>query len=324
MSDCYIIGEAGINHNGSIDKAKELVDAAVLAGVSAVKFQLWNSDSLFSDKSKDYHDAKLLELSLEDFRNLKAYCDDKSMTFLCTPDDEESLNFLVDELKISAVKVGSGELNNLPFLTKIGEKGLPIILSTGMGTLEEVDEAVKTIMKTGNKKITLLHCTSSYPTALKDVNLKAMLTLKEKFHLPVGYSDHTEGLMAAYSAALLGGSIIEKHFSLNKNDPFGPDHQTSIEPDELKELVTTIRRAEAILGNGRKEPTESEMINRVRVRKSIVAGRDIPEGKIILDEDLAYKRPGNGLPPNKKDYVVGKKATVDIKKDERIIMMVRE
>ena len=326
---CFIIAEAGVNHNGKLSLAKKLIDIAKEAGVDAIKFQTFKTEGVMIEnvpmaeyqkknigkKETQFQMIKKLELSYDDFISLKKYCDKKRIIFLSTPHSEDAINFL--EKLVLAYKIGSGDLTNLPFLEKIAGKKKPIILSTGMATLSEVKEAVGTIKKAGNNKIILLHCTTNYPCPLEEVNLKAMLTLKKELNLPVGYSDHTLGITVPIMAATLGAVILEKHFTINKNLP-GPDHKASLGPDELREMVIAIRNTEKALGGGVKKPTKSEEKIKKVVRKSIIAKIDIPKGAKITDEILIIKRPGNGIQPKYLHKVIGKIARGDIKKDNLI------
>jgi len=326
---CFIIAEAGVNHNGDIGLAKELIDAAKKAGADAVKFQTFKAENLVTENAemaeyqkknlgKKESQLKMLkkyELNYNDFKRLKRYCDKKGIIFLSTPHSEDAVDFL--EPLVPAYKIGSGDLTNLPFLEKIAQKKKPIILSTGMAMLDEVREAVKVIKKHGNNKIILLHCTTNYPCPIEEVNLKTMLTLKREFRLPVGYSDHTLGILVPIMAVAMGAQVLEKHFTLNKNLP-GPDHKTSLEPDELREMVKKVREAEKALGDGIKKPTKSEEKIKKIVRKSIVAKNDIPGDAVITEDMLIIKRPGIGIKPKYLNKIIGKKAKKDIKKDSLI------
>jgi len=258
---------------------------------------------------------KRLELSFNDFRELKKYCDKKKIIFLSTPHSEDAIDFL--ESLVPAYKIGSGDLTNLPFLKKVAKKKKPILLSTGMANLSEVKEAVSTIKKQGNNKIILLHCTTNYPCPFEEVNLRAMLTLKKEFKLPVGYSDHTLGIMVPIMAVAMGAKIIEKHFTLNKNLP-GPDHKASLEPNELQEMVKVIRDVKKALGSDIKKPTKSEEKIKKFVRKSIIAKVDIPRDTKILRDMLIIKRPGTGIAPKFLNEVINKAAKKNIKKDQLI------
>lgn len=326
----FIIAEAGVNHNGNIDLAKKLIDAAKEAKVDAVKFQTFKTEKIVSKcaemaeyqkenlktQESQYEMIKRLELSYDSFKELKQYCEDKNILFLSTPDDEDSLDFLVD-LKVEKIKIGSTEVTNLNYLRKIAKKNLPIILSTGMSTLGEVETALRTIYEEENKNITLLHATTDYPTAYDDVNLRAMITLKNAFNIPVGYSDHTLGYEAAIAAVTMGAVVIEKHFTLDK-DMEGPDHKASLNPEELKEFVTKIRNTEKLLGDGIKKPTKREKEIIEVARRSIVASYDLKKGSVITEEMLEFKRPGNGIKPDMIDVLIGRELKRDIKEDEVI------
>jgi N,N'-diacetyllegionaminate synthase len=326
---CFIIAEAGVNHNGDFNLAKKLVDAAKKAGADAVKFQTFKAENVVTKNAKmanyqiknigknesQLKMIKKFELRFEDFSNLKKYCDNKKIIFLSTPHSQDAVDFL--NPIVSAFKVGSGDLTNLPVLKKIAGKKKPIILGTGMATLGEVREAVKTIKKYGNNKIIILHCTTNYPCPIDEINLRAIMTLKKEFNLPVGYSDHTKNIFVPVMAIAMGAEVLEKHFTLNKNLP-GPDHKASLEPKELKEMIYNIRQAEKILGSGVKKPTRSEKEIMKITRKSIVAKRDILEGEKINGNMLIIKRPGNGIEPKYLDRVINKKTKRDIKKDQLI------
>ncbi len=325
----FIIAEAGVNHNGKLALAKKLVDAAKKAGADAVKFQTFKAENLVIKNVKitNYQKRNLgknetqlamlekLELQYGDFVKLKKYCDKKKIIFLSAPHSPDAIDFL--EPLVPAFKVGSGDLTNLPFLEKIAQKKKPIILSTGMATLKEVKEAVRVIKRKGNKRIILLHCTTNYPCPLPEVNLRSMLTLKKEFNLPVGYSDHTQGNIVPMMAALIGASVIEKHFTLDKNLP-GPDHKASLDPAEFKEMVKVIRIAQTVLGSGSKKPTKSEEEIKKVIRKSIVASRDINKGEKISESMLSIKRPGTGIEPKYFNKIIDRKARQNIKKDELI------
>lgn len=326
---CFIIAEAGVNHNGDINIAKKLVDKAKEAGVDAIKFQTFRAENLVTKEApkaeyqkettgdgSQFEMLKKLELSLEDHIILKKYCEEKGIMFISTPFDYESVD-LLEKTDVLLYKVSSGDLTNLPLLSYIANKNKPIILSTGMANLGEVEEAVETISKAGNDRIILLHCTSNYPTAYEDVNLRAMLTMKEAFKLPVGYSDHTIGIEIPIAAVALGAKVIEKHFTLDRNMK-GPDHRASIEPDELKIMVRSIRNIELAMGDGIKRCNKSEENIRKVARKSIVAGRDISKDEVITINNISFKRPEFGLKPKYVDLVVGKKARRNIKVNEFI------
>ena len=326
----FIIAEAGVNHNGDINLAKELIDVAVDAGVDAVKFQTWKTEKLITknalkakyqeENTKEktqYEMLKKLELSYEDFIELKKYCDKKGIIFMSTPDEEESALFLKDLQDI--FKIGSGELTNLPFLQLIGSFDKKIILSTGMGTLCEIEKALFTLINAGTKKenITILHATTSYPTKFEDVNLNAMLTIKNAFKVNIGYSDHTLGIEVPIAAVALGAKVIEKHFTLSRNLE-GPDHKASLEPNELKEMVKAIRNIEKSLGDGIKKPTDIEIENKKVVRKVIVAKKDIKKGEIFTKENLTLKRNSKGLGAEFFELIIGMRALKDFKQDEPI------
>jgi len=326
-SKVFIIAEAGVNHNGDIRFAYKLVDAAKEAGADAVKFQTFKAENVVSkiaekaeyqkettnSKESQYEMIKKLELSFEDFVKIKDYCDKKGVIFLSTPFDYESVDFL--EGLVPLYKVGSGEITNLPFLEYIAQKGKPIILSTGMSTLGEVEEAVKIITNVNpSLPLVLLHCVSNYPAKYEDINLKAMLTLKEAFKLPVGYSDHTLGIEIAIAAVALGAKVIEKHFTLDRGLP-GPDHMASLEPDELKKMVKSIRNVEKALGIGIKKPAQSELEVIKAARRSLVAARDIRAGEVVKESDMLIKRPGTGILPKFKEMIIGMRLTKDVKKD---------
>jgi N-acetylneuraminate synthase/N,N'-diacetyllegionaminate synthase len=326
---CFIIAEAGVNHNGNINLAKKLIDVTKEAGADAVKFQTFKVENVVTETAgmAEYQKKnigrsetqlemiKRFELGYKDFIELKKYCDRKKIIFLSTPHSEDAIDFL--EPLVPAYKVGSGDLTNLPFLEKIAKKNKPIILSTGMATLNEIGEAVKTIKNQGNNKIILLHCTTNYPCPSEEVNLKAMLILKKEFRLPVGYSDHTLGITVPIMARTLGAQIVEKHFTLDKNLP-GPDHKASLEPRELKEMVNAIRNVEEALGSGVKKPTKSEEKIKKIARKSIVAKIDIPKGTKITKDMLIIKRPGTGIESKYINKVIEKIAKKEIKKDTLI------
>ena len=330
----FIIAEAGVNHNGSIASAKQLIDVAAEAGADAVKFQTFIAEEVVStdapkaeyqkqttDASESQFDMiKKLELSKEDHQELMDYAKHKNILFLSTPFDEKSVDLLV-ELGVPLIKISSGEITNHPFLKYIAKKGLPIILSTGMSTLDEVAEAVSVIKNAGCKDLTLLHCTSNYPARMEDCNLLAMKTMADAFDVPVGYSDHTPGIYVPLAAAAMGACVIEKHFTLDKSLP-GPDHMASLEPDELEEMVRGIRLVEKARGSSIKAPVESEFEVRDIARRSIVAKVDIPAGTVITENMLAFKRPGTGVAPKDVSTILGKKTRLFIKKDELILKSV--
>ena len=325
----FIIAEAGANHNKDMSLAKKLIDAAVESGVDAVKFQTFKSESVvtkntgmaeYQEKNTGIKESqqemlKKLELNFESFIELKKYCDQKGILFLSTPHSPEAIDFL-DDL-IPAYKIGSGDLTNLPFLEKIAKKNKPMILGTGMSTIEEIQEAVSAIKKIGNNQVILLHCTTSYPCPLENVNLNVLVTLKNKFNNIVGYSDHTISLDVPVVAVSMGAKVIEKHFTLDKNLP-GPDHKASLNPSELKEMVLKIRNVEKYLGNYEKKPSEEEIEIAKIARKSIVAAKDIGCGEILTEDSLAIKRPGTGIKPKEIYSIVGQKSKFKIEKDTLI------
>lgn len=327
---CFIIAEAGVNHNGDINLAKKLIDVAVEAGVDAVKFQTYKAEEVvtkdaekadYQRKTTDaeesqYEMLKKLELTQEDFEELHAYAQGKGILFLSSPFDKESVD-LLNELGVPTFKIPSGEITNFPLLKHIARKEKPIILSTGMATLGEVEEALEIMRKEGAKEIILLHCISSYPAKMEDMNLKVIETLRQAFRLPVGLSDHTLGITIPIATVSLGASVIEKHFTLNKNLP-GPDHRASLEPHELKQMVKAIRDVEKAMGNGVKRPTKEEDENKKAVRRSIIARVDIPEGVVITEDMLVIKRPGTGIEPRYMEKVCGARAKVSIRKENRI------
>ena len=324
----YIIAEAGVNHNGDIKLAYELIDAAAQAGCDCVKFQTFRAEKLVTEtapqaeyqiqnigkKSSQYEMLKKLEFTFEQFAQLKAYCEKKGIDFLSTPFDEESADMLY-ELGVKCFKFSSGDITNKPFLQYVAQKNLPMILSTGMCTLDEVKEAVSWVEESGNKQITLLHCTSNYPTPYQDVNMAAMQTLKDTFEYPVGYSDHTQGIVIPVMAAAMGAVVIEKHFTLDRNME-GPDHKASLEPSELAVMVKEIRIVESAMGTGEKKPCESELGTRDVARKSLVYATDVAAGEVITSKMLTVKRPGTGIAPKYFGEMIGKKPVRDVKKDE--------
>lgn len=328
---CIVIAEAGVNHNGSLDLAYRLIDAAVEAGADFVKFQTFRAEALVTraapkadyqkrstDRAESQFDMlKRLELPQSAFRELAAYCATKHIGFLSTPFDIESAHFLAS-LGMSAFKVSSGDLTNTPFLRELASFGLPMILSSGMATLGEIEQAVETLETAGipAEKLTLLHCTTEYPAPPQEVNLRAMHTLRAAFpEATIGYSDHTEGIDISIASAALGAQVVEKHFTLDRSME-GPDHKASLEPQELALMVASIRRIESALGDGRKRPTASELPNRLIARKSIVAARPIAKGELFSTDNLSVRRPGSGLSPTQWDLVIGQPAPRDYQQDE--------
>ncbi len=342
----HIIAEVGVNHNGSLEIAKQLVDVAKQAGVDAVKFQTFKAENLVTrtaqqagyqvnnlgKETSQFEMLKKLELSYKEFIELKNYCDSLQIEFLSTPFDFESVDFLLHELGMSKFKIPSGELTNSPFIHYIAAQRKPMIISTGMATMEDIHDAlafisfglafpersveldhVQAFYRTEeaklllNEYVTVLNCTTEYPAPFKTINLNAMNTMQKELQLPIGFSDHSEGITVPIAAVALGATVIEKHFTLDRNLP-GPDHRASLEPKELEEMVTGIRTVEQSLGTGDKIPTQIELENRQVARKSIVAKREITVGEILTENHLAIKRPGNGMPPTAYWSLIGKKA----------------
>ncbi len=332
MKHVTIIAEAGVNHNGSYEMAKLLVDAAKAAGADYVKFQTGQPNLVISKYADmaEYQKAntgkvesqldmvKKIMLPAEDFPKLAQYCKEVGIKFISTPFDLTSIDVLVP-LDMDFWKIPSGEITNLPYLRKIARLGKPVVMSTGMSTLAEIQEAVKVLTENGLRKdqVRLLHCNTEYPTPMQDVNLRAMQEIAEATGLEVGYSDHTQGIEVPIAAVALGAPIIEKHFTLDKNLP-GPDHKASLSPEELAQMVRSIRNIEQALGSGHKDVSASESKNIKIARKSIVASRDIKKGEILTEENLYVKRPGNGLSPMLWDQVVGTPAVRDFSEDELI------
>lgn len=336
MNHVLIIAEAGVNHNGSIEIAKQLVDKAVEAGVDVVKFQTFKAEKLVSKSAKQaeyqkknmgkvaddsqYNMLKKLELSEKDHQTLIDYCNKKKVKFFSTPFDLESIDYL-HSLNLGLWKIPSGEITNYPYIKKIAQYGEPVILSTGMCELDDVTAAMNALIKNGvnREQITILHCNTEYPTPYEDVNLKAMLELQAKYQVKVGYSDHTRGIEVPIAAVALGATVIEKHFTLDRNMP-GPDHKASLEPEELKAMVSAIRHIELALGNGHKTVSPSEKKNIPIARKSIVAACHIEKGEILNEKNLSVKRPGSGLSPMRWEEVLGTKAIKDFEEEEMIIL----
>jgi N,N'-diacetyllegionaminate synthase len=326
----FVIAEAGVNHNGRLDLAKKLVDAAKEAGADCIKFQTFVSKNIVSktaakaDYQKEQTDSeesqydmlKKLELSFEDFEALNTYCKHKSIEFMSTAFDFDSIDFL-ERLGMDTWKVPSGEITNLPYLIKIAKLNKPVILSTGMSTMADIRSAIKALKDNGAGELTVLHCTTEYPTPFEDVNLTAMNTIRETFEVKVGYSDHTRGIEVPIAAVALGATVIEKHFTLDRTME-GPDHKASLEPNELRAMVESIRHIESALGTGLKQPVESEIKNIVAARKSIVAMKAIQKGDLFTEENLTVKRPGNGISPMQWFDVLGKPAPRDFEEDELI------
>lgn len=327
---CLIIAEAGVNHNGDVNLAYKLCDAAKKAGADVVKFQTWKTEAIITQNvaqaeyqkentglsESQFEMLKKLELSQDEFRKVKEYCDSIGITFASTADEPESLDFLVT-LGIPFIKIGSGEIGNVSYLRYMGSKKIPVILSTGMSSLADIDISLQALEEGGATDITLLHCTTSYPCAFENVNLNAMNTIHEAFKLPVGYSDHTLGNSVAIAAVAMGARVIEKHFTLDKTME-GPDHRASSEPEEFATLVREIRNIEAALGDGKKKATGVEKEISKVVLKRIVAKKPIREGQVITEGDICVKRNDIGLICSKWDEVIGMKAKKDYKVDEGI------
>lgn len=330
MNKIKIIAEAGVNHNGDLALAKKLVDCAAQAGADCVKFQTFCAEQVISSAAPkaEYQKGttgsegsqldmvKKLELSYDAFVILKEYCQSREIDFLSTPFDLSSIRFL-DKLGLPFWKIPSGEVTNYPYLAEIGRTRRPVVMSTGMCTLEEIGEAMAVLRSHGTTDIRLLHCNTEYPTPFEDVNLRAMETLQRKFDVTVGYSDHTRGMEAAIAAAALGAAVIEKHFTLDRNME-GPDHKASLEPDELADMVARIRHVEQALGTGEKIPSPSEKKNMAGARKSIVAACPIKKGEVFSETNLTTKRPGTGISPMRWTQVLGTRAVRDFTEDELI------
>lgn len=326
----YIIAEAGVNHNGRLDLALKLCDAAKAAGVDAVKFQTWKTELIITKGTKkaEYQEKNLnndddqftmlkkLELSYDNFQIVKQHCDEIGIQFLSTADETESLDFLVN-LGMPFIKLGSGDITNIPYLRSVAKYGMPVILSTGMANLAQVAIAYDTLQEAGVKDISILHCTTNYPCPKDEVNLRAMQTMKDAFKCKVGYSDHTMGTEIPIAAVAMGAEIIEKHFTLDRNME-GPDHKASLEPHELKYMVDCIRNIEVALGDGIKKPNASEVEISKVVLKSIVAKSPVKKGDTLTPDNLAIKRAGSGIPATYWDIIIGTKALRDFDIDEPI------
>ncbi len=331
MNRVFIIAEAGVNHNGDKNLAFRLCDAAKAAGVDAVKFQTWKTEKIvtksaalaeyqennLSDKvASQFEMLKQLELSYNEFVEVRDYCNQIGIQFLSTPDTEEDMDFLLS-LGIPILKIGSGEVTNIPFLRAIGKRHQKVILSTGMSTLSDVEKAYNTLLESGANEVSLLHCTTNYPCPYNEVNLQAMQTLKAAFKCQVGYSDHTMGIEVPIAAVAMGAEIIEKHFTLDRTME-GPDHLASLEPQELKQMVNCIRNIEQALGDGIKRPNASEKMNSEVVLKRIIAKQPIKAGDILNESNLALLRSSSGIPAKFWDLVAGKQATRDYQVNEPI------
>lgn len=332
MKKVFIIAEAGVNHNGSLELAKRLIDIAVESGADAVKFQTFKTENLVSknaekadyqkettDSNESHFDMiKKLELDIDAHKELIDYCNEKDIMFLSTPFDHDSIE-LLNQLGLDIFKIPSGEITNLPYLRDIGKLDKKVILSTGMSNIGEIEDALDVLLTSGTKKenITILHANSEYPTPMEDVNLRAMVTIGNTFDLEFGYSDHTLGIEVDVAAVAMGASCIEKHFTLDKTMD-GPDHKASLEPNELKAMVRSIRNIESALGSSIKKPSPSELKNKSIGRKSIVANCGIVKGEVFSEKNITIKRPGTGKSPMLWDQVLGQVAQKDYKKDELI------
>ena len=327
-----IIAEAGVNHNGSIEIAKKMIDVAAFAGADLVKFQTFKAESLVThsaDKAEyqkkstnmsesQFNMIKKLELDKSAHKELNKHCEQKGICFLSTAFDHGSID-LLNELDILFYKIPSGEITNMPYLRHVGRMGKPVVMSTGMSTLKEVQAAMNVLLDAGVKKddLTILHCNTEYPTPMKDVNLKSMLTIQDELEVNVGYSDHSLGIEVPIAAVALGATIIEKHFTLDRTLP-GPDHATSLEPQELKSMVSAIRNIEKAMGDGVKKPSPSEKKNISIVRKSIVAKKSIKKGQQFTEYNLTVKRPGTGISSMEWDKVIGKESQANFEPDDFI------
>lgn len=332
MKKTIIIAEAGVNHNGNYEMALKMIDEAKAAGADYVKFQTAKPElviSTFAPKAEYQKETtgngesqlemcKAIHLPLTDYKPLKEYCDKVGIGFMSTPFDLVSIDVL-EPLDMDYCKIPSGEITNLPYLRAIAAKGRKVIISTGMSELPEIEEALQVLENGGLKRsdIIVLHCNTEYPTPMRDVNLRAMLDIRDRLGVAVGYSDHTNGIEVPIAAVALGAEVIEKHFTLDKTLP-GPDHKASLEPQELKAMVDAIRNIESALGDGKKKVTDSERPNIIVARKSIVAARAIKAGEVYTEENVTVKRPGNGISPMKWDDVLGKTAPRDFEYDELI------
>ena len=324
---CFLVAEIGVNHNGCVNKAMKLIDSAIRCGANAVKFQSFIPEELATnlaskaeyqkignEKSKNQLGMlKKLSLSFQETLKLKDYCEARNIVFITTPFDFLSLNYC-SKLGLKMIKISSGDLNNYPFIASVSKLNIPIILSTGMGSVAEISKAISTIKDNGNPSYLLLQCTTSYPAPVGSSNLNAMVSMGVCFDCNVGFSDHTIGSVAAIVSRTLGARIIEKHFTLDKND-IGPDHKASADPSEFSKLVSDVRNAEKALGSSHKAPSDVEKQNKVFTRKSIVASADIKKGQLITSKDITFKRPGTGLNPEFCDLIIGKSARMDIPKN---------
>lgn len=328
MSKVFIIAEAGVNHNGDLNMAFQLVDKAVEIGADCVKFQTFKTENIVTKTSpkanyqllvtdtteSQFEMLKKLELQKDDFKKIKEYCEKKGIRFLSTPYNHDDAK-LLNDLGVEAFKIASGQLVEIPFLRYVAKFGKQMIISTGMANIAEVYLAVDAIRKAGNNNIVVLQCNTDYPSKIEDCNIKAMNTMRDVLGVSVGYSDHVPNNYACYAAVALGAEVIEKHFTLDKNLP-GPDHKCSLEPNEFKELIDGVRNVEKCLGNGVKVPSQSEVNNTYGMRRSLVAKNDIKAGTVLTEEHFGFKRPANGLSPNYLDTLIGKKTSKDMLQDD--------
>ena len=334
QEEVYVIAEAGVNHNGDVALAMRMIETAKACGAHAIKFQTWITDLVYSKeksikpeyqktatdgRESEYEMFKRLELSFDSFRRLKRHADEVGIQFLSTPDEKDSADFLVRDLRVPMMKVSSQDVNNLPFLRHLGALGVPILFSTGTATLAEVAVAVETLQGAGCETLTLMHCTSCYPAAASTANLRAITTLHEAFKLPIGYSDHTEGCEVACAAVALGACVLEKHFTLSRSMP-GPDQRASLEPAELEHYVHAVRLVGQALGTGLKRPCQEELANRRAMRRFFVAARPLATGHRLRGEDLLLKKVAHGLDPSFHELLVGATARRPIAEDERITL----
>ncbi len=328
---CFIIAEAGINHNGDMIYAKQMIDAAKICGVDAIKFQTFKADEFISNRTETftyksqgkeivesmYEMFKRYEFTQKEWVEISEYCKEKDLIFFSTPQNPSDLDFLMSIVDLPIIKVGSDDLTNVDLMSYYASTGKPMIISAGMAYISEIEDAVEAIRKEKNNDLVILHCVSSYPSEAEEVNLLKIKTIKEAFGVYVGFSDHTIGTTAAIGAVILGAKVIEKHFTLDKNMP-GPDHWFSASIDDISELVQAVRYIEKAIGNSQIKPTIKEMKMREIARRSIVAKNDLNVGDVILRNDIEYKRPGNGLPPKFAQYVIGKQVTKPIKSQDII------
>lgn len=326
-----VIAEVGVNHNGDLDTAFALVDAAIGADADIVKFQFFDTTqeiSRFAELApyqqandpnavSQFEMCKALELSPEEIRSLSEYCARREIGFLCSVFDRGSLNYLADDLDVASMKIASGEITNLPFLRQVGSKRRPVLLSSGASTLDDVATAYDTLKEAGCPEIALFHCVSSYPAPLDQLNLRSIVTLATRFSVPVGFSDHSEGISAAIAAVALGATFFEKHLTLDRNME-GPDHKASLEPDELKAYKIAILDAYAMLGDGQKRPAPCELENVTLIRRGLVATRDLVAGTVLAPDLVAVKRPATGIPPKDLELVFGRKLKHALREDEPI------